>query len=113
MGEDKLYDLSALTEMSGGSEDFVNKMVGMFQDLTPGILDRMTASFSNGDYTDVGAAAHKIKPSIDMMGIYSLKDKIRDLEQNAKSNNSASQIKSLLDDVEGVLIKVLVQLKER
>ena len=113
MGEEKLYDLSALTEMSGGSEDFVNKMVGMFQDLTPGILDRMNISFSNGDFIDVGAAAHKIKPSIDMMGIFSLKDKIRDLEQSTKNNSPTAEIKSLLKEVEAVLTSVLVQLKER
>lgn len=113
MSEEKLYSLDQLVAMSSGDEAFVNKMVDMFIDLTPEVIERMKTGFNSDDLEDMGAAAHKIKPSIDMMGIKSLHQKIRDLEQWGKNRENVDQIPELLENVTSTLEEVLDQLRAR
>lgn len=113
MSEQKLYDLAQLNELSGGNDDFVNKMVQMFIDMAPETLDNINIGLAEGDLDRVGAAAHKIKPSLDMMGIVALKDKIRSLESNAKNRLNVEEIPALVTEVSDTLKAVIVQLKAR
>ncbi|MBI1306928.1 MAG: hypothetical protein GC181_10020 [Bacteroidetes bacterium] len=110
---EQLYSLEQLEAMSAGDEVFINKMVEMFIHMTPESVDRMVTALANGDYEDLGAAAHKIKPSIDMMGIVALRQKIRDLEQWGKNKTNVDQIPALLDDVINTLHQVIQQLRNR
>ena len=113
MSEEKLYDLVQLNELSGGNDDFVNKMVQMFIDMAPETLDNLNSGLAEGDYDRVGAAAHKIKPSLDMMGIAVLKDKIRTLEGNAKNRVDVEGIPQLVEEVSNTLKAVVAQLRAR
>jgi len=113
MSEEKLYNLIQLNELSGGNDDFVNKMVQMFIDLAPETLDNINIGLAEGDLDRVGAAAHKIKPSLDMMGIVVLKAKIRALEGNAKNRTNVDDIPNLVEDVSNTLKAVIAQLRAR
>lgn len=113
MGENKLYSLEQLETLSSGDEAFINKMVDMFIHMAPEAVDRMVTALANDDLEDLGAAAHKIKPSIDMMGIVSLRQKIRDLEQWGKNRTNVESIPDLLDEVINTLNNVIQQLKSR
>ncbi len=113
MSQDKLYDLSQLISLSGGNSDFVNKMVQMFLEMTPDIVGRINNGYAENNLDEVGAAAHKIKPTIDMMGITLLRDSIRQLESNAKNRTNLDTIPGLIQDVNDVLNRVMLQLQER
>jgi len=113
MNEGKLYSLDQLEAMSSGDEAFINKMVDMFIHMTPEAVDRMVTALAEDDLEDLGSAAHKIKPSIDMMGITSLRQKIRDLEQWGKNRLNVDQIPDLLNEVIETLNGVIQQLKSR
>lgn len=111
--EEKLYSLDQLEALASGDSAFVNKMVDMFIQMAPESVDRMVTALADDDLEDLGAAAHKVKPSIDMMGIVSLKQKIRDLEQWGKNRTNTDQIPQLLDEVINTLNDVVQQLKAR
>lgn len=113
MNEEKLYSLEQLEALAGGDKVFIDKMVEMFIQMTPESVDRMITALANDDLEDLGAAAHKIKPSIDMMGIVSLKQKIRDLEQWGKNRSNVNLISGLLDEVINTLNDVVHQLRNR
>lgn len=113
MENEKLYSLDQLEAMSSGDYAFINKMVDMFIQMVPEAVDRMVTALANEDYEDLGSAAHKIKPSIDMMGITSLRQKIRDLEQWGKGRTNLEQIPTLLNDVIHTLNEVIHQLRSR
>ena len=113
MKEDKLYSLDQLEAMSSGDEAFINKMVEMFIHMAPEAVDRMVTALAEDDLEDLGSAAHKIKPSIDMMGITSLRQKIRDLEQWGKNRLNVEQIPDLLNEVIETLNNVIQQLRSR
>ncbi|MFY7651593.1 MAG: hypothetical protein ACOVQE_02775, partial [Chitinophagaceae bacterium] len=66
---------------------------------------------NNTDWDLTGKMAHRMKPSIDGMGIYALKEVIRTIERNAKEKNNVSAIPGLFEKVNNHLQKVLEQLK--
>ncbi|MFT6176734.1 MAG: HPt (histidine-containing phosphotransfer) domain-containing protein [Bacteroidia bacterium] len=113
MSEEKLYDLEQLNSIAAGNPDFVIKMVNMFLDMTPGLVDRIEAGLQTQDWAEVRSAAHKMKPSVDMMGISSLRDIVRRIEGNAKSETNLEQIPELYFTLTETLDKVYEQLRNR
>jgi HPt (histidine-containing phosphotransfer) domain-containing protein len=110
MQEDRLYDLAQLRELAGGNEEFVQKMVHMFITMVPEFTGRIKDSLHQEDYEDIGSAAHKLKPSIDMLGILSLKQKIRDLEQSGKKREHLDHLPALMAEIIQELGRVCDQL---
>lgn len=112
MGQ-KMYNLEQIEMMSEGNKEFVNKMVNLFIELTPELLNRINTGLIESDYDEIKSAAHKMKPSIDMMGIVSLKNEIRNLEKLALDRADVVTIKNAIVYLETTLEKVINQLKNR
>ena len=111
--EEKLYDLAQLSEVAAGSQEFIDKMVDMFLDMTPGLVERVENGVLANDWDETKAAAHKMKPSIDMMGISSLHGLIREIENDAKNRENLDEIPIKVNDLKVTLEKVYVQLRNR
>ena len=111
--EDKLYSLDQLEALASGDSAFVNKMVDMFIQMAPESINTMITALAEDKLEDLGAAAQKVKPSFDMMGITTLKQPIRDLEQWGKNRTNVESIPGLLEEVTEVLNNVVQQLKAR
>ncbi len=79
------YDLSELEALSRGDAEFVRSMVKVFVAYTPATLRELKAALACRDYPTLARAAHRIKPSIESMGIVQLKGVARDIELSAKS----------------------------
>ena len=90
--EEKLYNLSSLENLSGGNQEFVDKMVNLFLNMTPNLLDKLMTGVENKDYIEVRAAAHKMIPSINMMEINVIKNVVRDIERLASEKADFSEI---------------------
>jgi len=78
-----LYNLSNLEKIAKGNVGFVNKMIQLFIDQTPKSVTELKAAYDIGDFIKVKEIAHRIKPSIDTLGIDVLKNEIRAIEKNA------------------------------
>ncbi|MFT7229669.1 MAG: HPt (histidine-containing phosphotransfer) domain-containing protein [Bacteroidia bacterium] len=113
MSDEKLYDLEQLNAIAAGNEDFVIKMVNMFLEMTPGLVGRIEAGLQTQDWPEVRSAAHKMKPSVDMMGVKSLHDVVRSIEGNAKSESNLEQIPELYFKLSETLENVYEQLRNR
>ncbi len=109
---DRLYDLHQLIELSDGNMEFVMKMTKMFSDMVYEYKFETKEALGNKAYETIGALSHKMKSSIDMMGIVSLKQDIRTLEKWDKEQISLEEIPALLEQVWEVLDRVCDQLKE-
>tara|TARA_B100000809_G_scaffold206496_1_gene208580 strand:+ start:591 stop:923 length:333 start_codon:yes stop_codon:yes gene_type:complete len=106
----KHYDLSELIAMSQGNSDFVKKMVDLFLKTTEESLNEMIVSFKEMKFEEVAGLAHKIKPSIQLMGISELKDVVSDIELNGKSGGEGLDV--LVPNLEEVLRVVFKEMKE-
>ncbi|MBR9860652.1 Hpt domain-containing protein [bacterium] len=113
MSEEKLYDLSQLEAVASGSQEFIDKMVDMFINMSPDLINRIKTGLADQDWEEVRSAAHKMKPSIDMMGISSLTGKIREIEGNAKTQENLEDIPELVNFLETEITQVSIQLKNR
>lgn len=94
------YDLTEITKISRGNEAFVQKMLKMFVDQVPVHLQEMKEKFVLNELVTVGEIAHRIKPTIDNMGIVSSKDAIREIEKMGKSGVDTGGLQQLIQKVE-------------
>lgn len=110
--DDQLYNLTSLNNLSRGNEDFVVKMVAIFIDQTTDVIQKISEAIILDDFMEVSRLIHKIKPSIESLGIKSIVEEIKLLEKIAKKTNDKEQITALFDTIKEVLEKTVVQLKD-
>jgi CheY-like chemotaxis protein/HPt (histidine-containing phosphotransfer) domain-containing protein len=79
------YDLSKLRALSRGDENFVNELVDIFLQQTPKNLKEISDALLEKDYRIVARVAHRIKPSIDSMGITQIADIPKSIELATKA----------------------------
>jgi HPt (histidine-containing phosphotransfer) domain-containing protein len=109
--DEKLYNLSMIQEIAHGNVDFVNKMMALFIETMPPAINELNASMASGDWSTMGAVAHKIKPSIDTMGIEVLKEDIRAIEKYGKEASNLDLVPELMDKVDKVISKIISDLQ--
>jgi HPt (histidine-containing phosphotransfer) domain-containing protein len=110
--EGKLYDLTMIKEIAHGNNDFIKKMMQLFLDTIPPALSEMNQHIADQNWPSLGAVAHKIKPSIDTMGIDLLREDIRTLEKNGKDSINLEEIPGLMSKVELVINRIFEQIRE-
>ena len=111
--ENTLFDLKKLEEISSGNINFVNKMVKLFIDKIPKEISEIKLAYKEGNYHKISVIAHKIKPSIDIMGIVALKKEIRDIEKNANIYKSSEKLEKLISKLDYTLGEVVNDLKQK
>lgn len=109
---EKLYDLSKLHEISRGNHSFVQKMISLFTDQAPASVSEIKTALEENDLPRIRAIAHRIKPSLDNMGINSFHNGIRELEKLAQEGGPIAEIARLVDEMDHIISEVLRQLKE-
>jgi HPt (histidine-containing phosphotransfer) domain-containing protein len=114
MADDNVfYNLSQIEAIASGNQEFIDKMVTMFLDLTPDLIARIDSGIAAEDWDEVKAAAHKMKPSIDMMGIDSLHSVVREVEDRAKNRRELDSISQPFNELKTTLESVFQQLRNR
>jgi hypothetical protein len=109
---DKLYDLSMVIEISGGDKEFVRKMVQLFLDTMPACLSELYAQTQQQNWEQVGKLAHKLKSTIDSMGIVSLKKDIRIVENNGRKLENIKAIAPLVTRIVTVMEECMDRVKK-
>lgn len=104
-----LYDLKKLENIAQHNQSFILKMVTLFSRQAPADVHEIETAFEKEDYQTVRSVAHRMKPSIDNMGIVSLHDLIREIELFNEAN---SPIPTLAIKI-GVLKETILQVVER
>lgn len=106
-----LYDLSMVRAVSGGDESFIQKMVLLFIETVPPGLQDLADALANKEWQRLGKVAHKLKSTIDSMGIVSLKDDIRTIELNGKHEKETDALAPLVEKVLATIHDCISQLK--
>lgn len=106
---EKLYDLTMLESIGKDDKAFSDNIITIFVDTMPGNIEGLVHAFSENNFEQVGKIAHKMKSSIDLLGISSLKFVIRKLE-NADPGDP--ECEENIEKVRTTLKEAIVQLKE-
>jgi PAS domain S-box-containing protein len=102
-----LYDLSNLKAIAKGNDSFVIKMVNLFKEQAPATMDEMEEAYTHNDFEKVNKLAHRLKPSIDNMGITALKEVIREIENNAAMYGASEKLSSLIAYAKDIIHQVV------
>jgi len=111
--EQNLYDLSMIQNMSGGDERFLEKMIKLFIETVPQNVKELTTAVETKNWEQTAKMAHKLKSTVDSMGIKSIHSDIRLVESNAKQQTNLDQIPALVEKVESTISKCIMQLQTR
>lgn len=106
------YDLAEIKNISRGNEAFVQKMVKMFAEQMPKHIEELQMKYEEKDLDAVGEIAHRIKPTIDNMGINNSKKWIREIERMAKAGEDNEVLPDLVARVEKEVRLAVQAIKE-
>jgi len=108
---ERLYDLTMVQSVSGGDEGFIKKMVALFIETVPQNMQDLKNALQAENWEQVGKTAHKLKSTIDSMGIKSIRQEIRTVEANAKQMESLTEIPGLVERIDNVIKECIGQLQ--
>jgi CheY-like chemotaxis protein len=107
-----LYNLNMVYGIAGGDESFIRRMIQLFLDSVPQSLLEMKHETDQKNWEQVGKLAHKMKSTIDSMGIVSLKETIRQIEKNGKKSEHEGDMPTLVAMVDVVMKACMEQIKK-
>jgi CheY-like chemotaxis protein len=107
----KLYDLSMIQSISGGDSAFIKKMILLFMETVPQNVKELVDATTNKNWEQVSKLAHKLKSTIDSMGIRTLHDQIRSVETKAKNREQLDLLPNMVRQVEAVVAVCVQQLQ--
>lgn len=109
---EKLYDLSGLKEIHQNDETFIRIIKDAFISHTPSDATKMLNACNSGDWAQVSFLAHKLRSSIDILKIISIKDDIRTIEAHAKQQQHLTKLPELVQKVSIVIAMTARQMNE-
>lgn len=108
----KLYNLDKLVELSQGDMDYVKKMIQIFIDQSEASMNQIKSAIGKRDLETVFQISHKIKPSIDGLGIECLTKEIREIENDSKKGIYSTKLEELISYADKILKTVIADLKK-
>lgn len=109
---EKLYDLTFLENMENADEEFVNTLKGVFINTTPPASKQMVEACNAQDWDTAGKIAHKLKSSIDILNIASIKSDVKAIEHSAKEKTNLEALPSLARKVDEVIRLAAEQMEQ-
>ena len=109
--DDKLYDLEKLNRLLNGNQEQIKKLTKLFIEQLEKSIDQIAKAYSINDLESINKITHRIRPSIDNMGIVSLKDVTIFIEKQTQENKQTAELNKNIEFLLDQLNKVLSQLK--
>ncbi len=109
---EKPYDLSMLIEMESEEPGTLVKIIQIFLESIPEVLNEFMTNFHNNDITSLGSSAHKLKSSIDLLSLTDISILLKKIELCAKKGENLEEIPKWVQLVNSSLNEVFVMLKD-
>ncbi len=109
---EKLYNLSSLNNLSRGNREFVEKMIVIFINQTNTTIEKIQNAIEADNFMEVSQLIHKIKPSIEGIGVISILNDVKHLEKITKESPNKQEIESVFSVIKTTLKKVVIQLQQ-
>jgi HPt (histidine-containing phosphotransfer) domain-containing protein len=105
----KRYDLTNLELVADGDESFVQDMIDVFLVSVPESLKAINVAYRGQDWDELKARAHKLKPTIDLMGVSDLKDTIRIIDDRAGEQEDLESLEPEIEKLNEILGEAIEQ----
>ena len=112
----KHIDLSYLNEISNGSNELIQDLIGLFFNQIPEYQSSLENNYNNKDWYNLGRTAHKAKSAILMVGMKDLANDLKKLEENAKEGKNINEYQEIIAKFvreSDIAIKELKEIKNK
>lgn len=86
----QIINLKFLKKMSNDDNDFISELITAFIEATPSSIVDMKKQYKKQQWDELSGTAHKIKPSVKLMGITVMHDLIIELEEKCNLSDKSS-----------------------
>lgn len=108
-----LTDLTYLKGVCDGDENFIVDMVSSFITDVPLILEEMQEHKKKRRWKPIGKLAHKLKPSVQFMGIHSLEDTVKAIETDAFYSSDIEELPNKVEKLINILSLAIPELAQQ
>jgi HPt (histidine-containing phosphotransfer) domain-containing protein len=106
------YNLSKVYAISDNDEEFVNQILTLFVTEVPEDLVQLKEGVNNSDYKQAYAFAHKIKPTLDLLGMNVAFEEILQVEAWAKAEGKKKEIKEVYKSIKSQVDEAIKEIKK-
>lgn len=106
------YNLSKVYEISENDNDFALQIVSLFLEEVPVEIKSMKDAIELKDYTRAYASAHKIKPTLDLLGMDMAYDDNMMVMTWTKQEGKRKEIKDVFKSLRNRVEEAVVEIKK-
>ncbi len=106
------YNLSKVYALSDNDPEFVNQVVTLFVTEVPQDLLQIKLGIKTKDHKLAYSYAHKIKPTLDLLGMTMAFEEILQIEAWSKREGKRKEINDTFDSVESQIEKAVKEIKK-
>ena len=106
------YNLAKVYALSDNDSEFVNQIVTLFVTEIPDDLIEIKEGIKKKDHKHAYAYAHKVKPSLDLLGLNIAFEEILQIEAWTKSEGEKKEIKETFKSVKNQVEEAVKELRK-
>lgn len=104
------YNLSKVYALSADDEEFVIQIITLFVNEVPEDWKFVKKGLEDLDYQMAYSFAHKIKPTLDLLGLDIAFEEIKQFEEWTKRKGKRSEVKELVKSIETQIEKAVKEI---
>lgn len=106
------YNLAKVYALSDNDPEFVNSILDLFVTEVPDDLELIKSGIKEKDYKKAYAFAHKIKPSLDLLGMNVAYEEILQVEAWTRAEGKRNEIKATFESIESQIVNAIKEIKK-
>ena len=106
------YNLAKVYALSDNDSEFVNQIVTLFVTEIPDDLIEIKEGIKKKDHKHAYAYAHKVKPSLDLLGLNIAFEEILQIEAWTKAEGEKKEIKETFKSVKNQVEEAIKELRK-
>lgn len=106
------YNLSKVYALSDNDEEFVLQIINLFVTEVPEDMKQIEMGIKEKDHKQAYAFAHKIKPTLDLLGMTMAYEEILQVEAWTKAEGKKSEIEATFESIQDQVNKAIKEIKK-
>ncbi len=106
------YNLSKVYALSDNDEEFVLQIINLFVSEVPQDLKQIEIGIKEKDYKQAYAYAHKIKPTLDLLGMTMAFEEILQVEAWTRAEGKRKEIDATFESIQDQVDKTIKEIKK-
>ncbi|WP_395044187.1 Hpt domain-containing protein [Flavobacterium sp.] len=106
------YNLSKVYALSDNDSEFVTQIISLFVTEVPQDLKQIELGIKTKDHKLAYAYAHKIKPTLDLLGLTMAHEEILQVEAWTRAEGKRKEIDATFESIEDQVEKAIKEIKK-